>query len=89
MYLTRMNQLEWQKKSCQVFISGIPVQTPLSESEVKRELRNIIREWGELSSVRLIPIGRNVKTRCGIGKGYKLLYSVVILFLILSIALCL
>ena len=69
-----MNQLEWQKKSCQVFISGIPVQTPLSESEVKRELRNIIREWGELSSVRLIPIGRNVKTRCGIGKGYKLLY---------------
>ena len=43
-----MNQLEWQRKSCEVFVSGIPNNSPLSEIELKKEIRNILREWGEL-----------------------------------------
>ena len=61
-----MNQLEWQRKSCEVFVSGIPFNSPLSESDLRREVRNVLREWGELSHVRLLPPSRTARSRCAI-----------------------
>ena len=63
-----MNRLEWDSKITEVFIRGIPIDSPLSIGQIKKELAVILQEFGELSKIDLIPPRPGHRSRCAIVK---------------------
>ena len=63
-----MNRLEWDSKISEVFIRGIPFDSPRGISQIKKELALILQEFGELSQIDLIQPRQHNRSRCAIVK---------------------
>jgi len=51
-----MNRLEWEAKITEVFIARIPLTAQLQPDEVRQRLAFILKEFGEISRLVLLPL---------------------------------
>ena len=55
-------------KQCDVFITGIPLNTPLNIGKIKIRLAAVLQEFGELSEIKIIPPKDSGRNFCAIAK---------------------
>ena len=55
-------------KQCDVFITGIPLNTPLNIGKMKIRLAQVLQEFGELSEIKIITPKESGKNYCAIAK---------------------
>ena len=55
-------------KQSDVFITGIPLNTPLNIGTIKVRLASVLQEFGELSEIKIIPPKESGRNYCAIAK---------------------
>ena len=62
-----MSRLEWEAKITEVFISKIPMATTLPPDQIRKHLANILKEYGEVSKLVLLPVEAHHTHRAALG----------------------
>ena len=62
-----MNRLEWEAKITEIFITKIPMATVLSPDEIRTKLAFLLKDFGEISRLTLLPVQPHHTHRSALG----------------------
>ena len=62
-----MSRLEWEAKITEVFISRIPMATTLPPDQIREQLAIILKEYGDISKLVLLPVEAHHTHRAALG----------------------